>query len=183
MDLQYPIGKFKWDRSGEGLLATEAERQQWLAEIEATPARLRAAVAGLTEAQLDTPYRPGGWTVRQVVHHLADSHLNSYVRFRLALTEDEPPVKPYNEQLWANLSDARTAPAELSLTLLDALHRRWIILLRSLKPQDFSRTIKHPELGRATLEKYLAMYAWHGKHHVAHITSLCQRSGWQAARA
>ena len=103
MDLQYPVGKFTWNRSGEGLLASEAERQQWLADIEETPARLRAAVAGLTEAQLDTPYRPGGWTVRQVVHHLADSHMNAYVRFRLALTEDEPTIKPYNEELWAEL--------------------------------------------------------------------------------
>jgi hypothetical protein len=181
MNLQYPIGKFAWNRTGEGLLASEAERQQWLAEIESTPARLRAAVAGLTEAQLDTPYRPGGWTVRQVVHHLADSHLNSYVRFRLALTENEPVIKPYDQKLWADLSDARTAPAALSLTLLDTLHQRWVMLLRSLEPQDFSRALKHPELGRVTLEKYLAMYAWHGKHHVAHITSLRQRSGWLAA--
>jgi hypothetical protein len=182
MDLQYPIGKFTWDRRGEGLLASEGERQQWLADIEETPARLRAAVAGLTEAQLDTPYRPEGWTVRQVVHHLADSHLNSYVRFRLALTEDEPTIKPYDQELWAKLSDARTAPAELSLTLLDTLHQRWVMLLRSLKPEDFSRALKHPELGRVTLEKYLAMYAWHGKHHAAHITGLRQRSGWNAAK-
>ena len=183
MDLQYPIGKFTWNRSGEGLLASEAERQQWLADIAETPARLRVAVAGLTEAQLDTPYRPDGWTVRQLVHHLADSHLNSYVRFRLALTEDEPTIKPYDQEHWANLSDARTAPAELSLTLLDTLHQRWVLLLRSLKPEDFSRALKHPELGRVTLEKYLAMYAWHGKHHVAHITNLRQRSGWRAASA
>jgi hypothetical protein len=183
MDLQYPVGKFTWNRSGEGLLASEAERQQWLADIAETPARLRAAVAGLTEAQLDTPYRPDGWTVRQVVHHLADSHLNSYVRFRLALTEHEPTIKPYDQELWAKLSDARTAPAELSLTLLDTLHQRWVMLLRSLKPQDFSRALKHPELGHVTLEKYLALYAWHGKHHVAHITGLRQRSGWNVASA
>jgi len=181
MDLQYPIGKFAWNRSGDGLLASEAERQQWLADIEETPARLWAAVTGLTEPQLDTPYRPGGWTVRQVVHHLADSHLNSYVRFRLALTEDEPTIKPYDQELWANLRDARTAPAELSLTLLETLHQRWVMLLRSLKPEDFSRALKHPELGRVTLEKYLALYAWHGKHHVTHITGLRQRSGWKAA--
>jgi hypothetical protein len=183
MDLQYPIGKFAWNRTGEGLLASEAERQEWLADIEELPARLRAAVAGLTEAQLDTPYRPGGWTVRQVVHHLADSHMNSYVRIRLALTEDEPTIKAYDEKLWANLSDARTAPAELSLALVDLLHQRWGILLRSLKPEDFSRTLKHPERGRETLERHLAMYAWHGKHHVAHITGLRQRSGWKAASA
>jgi hypothetical protein len=181
MDLQYPIGKFTWNRTGEGLLASEAERQQWLSEIEAAPARLRAAVAGMAEAQLDTPYRPGGWIVRQLVHHLADSHLNSYVRFRLALTEDEPPIKPYDQEHWAELSDARTAPVEISLTLFEALHKRWILLLRSLPPEDFARALWHPELGRVTLEKYLAMYAWHGRHHVAHITSLRERQGWQAA--
>ena len=178
MDLQYPIGKFSWDRSGEGLLATEAERRAWLSEIEQAPARLRAAVAGLSEVQLDTPYRPGGWTVRQVVHHLADSHLNSYVRFRLALTEDEPPIKTYQEKLWAELPDARSAPVEVSLKLLETMHARWVMLLKSLAPQDFARALKHPELGRVTLEKYLALYAWHGKHHVAHITSLRERSGW-----
>jgi hypothetical protein len=178
MDLQYPIGKFTWDRSGEGLLSSDSERQQWITGIEETPARLRSGVSGLTEPQMDTPYRPGGWTVRQVVHHLADSHMNAYVRFRLALTEDEPTVKPYDEQVWARLNDASTAPAEISLTLLEALHQRWVLLLRSLKPEDFSRVFKHPELGPVTLEKNLAMYAWHGKHHVAHITSLRERSGW-----
>jgi hypothetical protein len=183
MDMQYPIGKFTWNRTGQGLLASEAERQQWLAEIGEMPARLRAAVAGLTEAQLDTPYRPGGWTVRQVVHHLADSHLNGYVRFRLALTENEPTIKPYDQALWANLSDARTAPVELSLTLVDTLHQRLVMLLRSMKPEDFAHGIKHPEMGNVSLEKYLAMYAWHGKHHVAHITGLCERSGWKAASA
>jgi len=183
MDLQYPIGKFAWNRSGEGLSASEAERQQWLADVEQTPARLRAAVAGLTDSQLDTPYRPGGWTIRQVVHHLADSHMNACVRFRLALTEDVPTIKPYDEKLWANLSDACTGPLEPSLTLLDALHQRWIRLLRPLNAEDLSRAFMHPELGRTTLEKYLAMYAWHGKHHVAHITALRERSGWQAATA
>jgi hypothetical protein len=183
MDLQYPIKKFAWDRSGEGLLASEAERQQWLGEIEATPARLRAAVAGLTEAQLDTPYRPDGWTVRQVVHHLADSHLNSYVRFRLALTEDEPTIKTYEQERWAQLPDARTAAVETSLKLLETLHARWVMLLKTLKPEDFARALKHPELGRVTLEKYLAMYAWHGRHHIAHIIGLRERSGWRAAHA
>jgi hypothetical protein len=179
MDLKYPIGKFTWNRSGEGLLASEAERAEWLNEIEMTPARLRAAVAGLTEPQLDTPYRPDGWTVRQVVHHLADSHLNAYVRFRLALTEDDPPVKTYDQGRWAELGDARMAPVEPSLTLLEAMHQRLAILLRSLKSEDFARALKHPELGRVTLEKYLATYAWHGKHHVAHITGLRERSGWK----
>ncbi len=183
MDLQYPIGKFIWNRSGEGLLASEAERREWLANIAEMPERLRAAVAGLTEVQIDTPYRPGGWTVRQVVHHLADSHMNAYTRFRLALTENVPTIKPYDEGLWAQLSDARTAPAELSLTLLDSLHQRLVMLLRGLRPEDFSRALNHPELGRVTLEKYLSMYAWHGRHHVAHITGLRQRSGWKAAGA
>ncbi len=183
MDLQYPIGKFAWSRTGDGLLTTAAEREEWIAEIEETPARLWAAVTGLTDAQLDTPYRPGGWTVRQVVHHFADSHINAYVRFRLALTETEPAIKPYDERAWAQLSDARTAPADLSLTLLEALHQRWVILLRSLKPEDFSRKLNHPELGPVALEKYLALYAWHGKHHLAHITSLQERSGWKMASA
>jgi uncharacterized damage-inducible protein DinB len=181
MDLQYPIGKFTWNHTGNGLLAREAERQEWLGEIEETPARLWAAVTGLNDAQLDTPYRPGGWTVRQVVHHMADSHMNAYVRFRLALTENEPTIKPYDEKLWANLSDAHTAPPDVSLTLLDTLHQRWVMLLRSLKPEDFARGINHPELGHVTLEKYLALYAWHGKHHVAHISGLRQRSGWKTA--
>ena len=183
MDLQYPVGKFTWNRTGEGLLASEAEREQWLAEIAATPANLRAAVAGLTDEQLDTPYRPGGWTVRQVVHHLADSHMNAYVRFRLTLTESEPTIKPYDEGLWAQLNDARTAPTELSLALLDSLHQRLVLLLRGVKPEDFARKLNHPEHGRVALEKYLAMYAWHGKHHVAHITGLRERSGWKAASA
>jgi hypothetical protein len=183
MDLQYPVGKFTWNRTGEGLLASEPERQQWLAEIAATPGRLRAAVEGLTEEQLDTSYRPGGWTVRQVVHHLGDSHLNMYVRFRLALTEDKPTIKPYKQDRWAELEDARTAPVEISLDLVDSMHQRLVMLLNALKPEDFARGIKHPEQGDVTLEKYLAMYAWHGKHHVAHITGLRERSGWKAAHA
>jgi len=178
MDLQYPIGKFDWNRSGEGLLSSATERDEWLREIERAPEHLRAAVAGLTDSQLNTPYRSGGWTVRQVVHHLADSHMNAYTRFRLALTEDEPPIKPYDEKSWAQLTDARTAPPELSLTLLEAMHARWALLLRSLVPSDFARAIKHPELGRVTLEKYLATYAWHGRHHVAHVSGLRARNGW-----
>ncbi len=181
MDLQYPIGKFTWTRHGEGLLASDVERQQWLHEIESAPAQLRAAVAGLNETQLDTPYRPGGWSVRQVVHHLADSHMNSYVRFRLALTEDDPPVKVYNQETWARLSDAQTAPVELSLTLLEALHRRWALLLCSLPAENLTRGLWHPEMGRVTLEKYLAMCAWHGRHHVAHITGLRERQGWKTS--
>jgi uncharacterized damage-inducible protein DinB len=139
---------------------------------------MRAAVARLTDEQLDTPYRDGGWTVRQVVHHVPESHLNSYVRFKLALTEHEPTIKPYFEDRWAELEDARTAPIELSLNLLDAVHGRWVWFLRSLKPTDFERAFQHPDLGKVTLDKNVALYAWHGRHHVAHITSLRERMGW-----
>ncbi len=174
MDLRYPIGKFQW----EGGL-TEEKRRQYIDDIAQAPGKLRAAVAGLSEQQLDTPYRDGGWTVRQVVHHLADSHLNAFVRFKLALTEDEPTVKTYEQQLWAELVDAKTAPVETSLTLLESLHRRWVMLLKSMRSEDFKRKLRHPELGEVTLEKYLAMYAWHGRHHVAHITGLRERMRWK----
>ncbi len=173
MDLQYPIGRFTW--SGPN---SEEDRKRCLDEIEQAPARMRAAVAELSDAQLDTPYRPGGWTVRQVVHHVPDSHLNSYVRFRLALTEQEPTIKPYDESRWAELTDARTAVIEPSLALLESLHSRWILLLRSLKPADFAREFRHPELGKVSLDKNLALYAWHGRHHVAHISGLRERMGW-----
>jgi hypothetical protein len=174
MDLQYPIGKFQW-----GGAITDAQREQLIAQIEQAPAHLRQAVAGLTEKQLDTPYRPEGWTVRQVVHHLSDAHMNAYVRFRLALTEDEPTIKPYAQERWASLEDARTAPMELSLSLLESLHRRWVLLLRSLRAADFARTFRHPEMGVVTLDKLLGMAAWHGQHHIAHITSLRDRMGWK----
>ena len=173
MDLRYPIGEFKFEAP-----LTDEQRQTCLDTIEQTPARMRAAVAGLDQAQLDTPYRPEGWTVRQVVHHVPESHLNSYLRFKLAITENEPTIKPYFEDRWAQLDDAREAPIELSLDLLDALHRRWIWFLRSLKPEDYQRTFRHPELGIVSLEKNIALYAWHGQHHVAHITSLRERMGW-----
>ncbi len=173
-ELSYPIGKFK----PEGPL-TFAQREHLIGEIEETPARLRAAASGLSDARLDTPYREGGWTVRQVVHHLADSHMNSYVRFRLALTESEPTIKPYDQALWAELHDARTAPVELSLALFEALHQRWVLLLKSLEAADFARTFRHPERGTMTLDQNLALYAWHGRHHVAHITSLAERMGWK----
>ncbi len=172
-DLRFPIGKFTFE--GE---ITEEARRKLIEEIAAAPAQLRAAVAGLSEEQLDTPYRPGGWTIRQVVHHVPDSHLNSYVRFKLALTEDEPTIKPYDEKRWAELEDVRATPVEVSLTLLESLHRRWVLLLRSLGPADFARKFRHPELGVVTLERNVALYAWHGRHHVAHITSLRQRMGW-----
>lgn len=173
MDLRYPIGEFKYEKP-----LSDDEREACLAKIEETPARMRAAVAGLNEEQLDTPYRPGGWTVRQVVHHVPESHLTSYTRFKLALTEDEPTVKPYFEDRWAQLDDARKAPISLSLDLLDAVHGRWIWFLRSLKPEDFQRTFRHPEIGIVSLDKNVALYAWHGPHHVAQITSLRERMGW-----
>jgi hypothetical protein len=172
-DLRFPIGDFRAPAT-----TTEAERVALIEQIEAVPARFREAVHGLGHEQLETSYRPGGWTVRQVVHHVPDSHLNAYVRFRLALTEDEPTIKPYQEDRWAELSDARSAPLELSLDLLDALHRRWTRLLRSLAPSDWKRSFRHPELGLMTLERTLALYAWHGRHHVAHVTSLRDRMGW-----
>ncbi|MGO4882477.1 MAG: YfiT family bacillithiol transferase [Bryobacteraceae bacterium] len=172
-DLSYPIGRFAY--AGE---SNEAQRRALIDRIEQAPARLREAVAGLTEEQLDTPYRPGGWTVRQVVHHVPDSHMNSYCRFRLALTEETPGAKGYFEDRWAELCDARTAPVEYSLALLDALHRRWVVLLRAMTPADFARTFLHSQLGPVTLDRNLALYAWHGDHHVAHITSLRSRMGW-----
>jgi uncharacterized damage-inducible protein DinB len=173
MDLRYPIGEFKYEAP-----LTDAERQACITIIEETPARMRAAVAGLNEEQLDTAYRPEGWTVRQVVHHVPESHLVSYTRFKLAMTEDEPTIKPYFEDRWAKLDDASQAPIALSLDLLDALHGRWIWFLRSLKADDFQRTYRHPELGTVTLDKAAALYAWHGPHHVAQITSLRERMGW-----
>ncbi len=172
-DLRYPIGAFQFPSA-----VTESQRLVWIDEIAAAPAALRSAVAGLSDEQLDTPYRPGGWTVRQVVHHVPDSHMHSYIRLRLALTEADPLIKPYAEDRWAELPDARTAPVEISLQLLDALHDRWVRLLRSLKNEDWPRTFRHPERGTVTLEKNLALYAWHGRHHVAHVTNLRQRNRW-----
>lgn len=172
-DLRYPIGKFKWEGQ-----TSDQQRRQHIDEIGAAPARLRDALKGLSEQQLETPYRPGGWTVRQVVHHLPDSHMNAYVRFKLALTEENPTIKPYEEARWAELTDGRTAPVATSLALLESLHHRWVMLLTSLTTADWARTFQHPELGPMTLEKNLALYAWHGKHHVAHITSLRDRNGW-----
>jgi DinB family protein len=173
-DPRYPIGPFQFAGRSD-----QHHREEWIGEIASAPGYLRAAVTGLTPSQLDTPYRDKGWTVRQVVHHLPDSHLNAYTRIKLALTEDEPTIKPYDEARWAELPDARTAPVEPSLTLLECLHRRWVLLLRELGPRDFDRRFHHPEQGRSIgLEEVLAMYAWHGRHHVAHITSLRSRMGW-----
>jgi len=172
-DLRYPIGKFQFPA-----VVSDNDRELFIEQIAETPANLSAAIEGLKEEQLNTPYRPGGWTVRQVIHHVPDSHLNSYVRFRLALTEDDPLIKPYHEERWAELSDARTAPVDISLALLDALHVRWTELLRSLTKSDLARTFRHPDHGPVRLDQNLALYAWHGRHHVAHITSLRHRMGW-----
>jgi uncharacterized damage-inducible protein DinB len=174
MDLSYPIGKFDWH-----ITVTPEMRPGLIAEIAAAPRAFRQAVAGLDDAQLDTPYRPGGWTVRQVVHHLADSHMNSYIRCRLALTEDEPTIKPYFEAKWAELHDARTAPVAVSLELLEALHERWANLLQCLTDRDYSRTFRHPERGVMRLDTNLALYAWHCRHHTAHIVNLRAREGWR----
>jgi hypothetical protein len=172
-DPRYPIGKFAFD----GPL-TEEQRQKLIADIEQTPAALRAALKGLSPQQIETPYRDGGWNVRQVAHHVPDSHINAYVRFKLALTEDTPTIKTYKEDRWSNLADVESTPLEVSLSLLDSLHNRWVRLLRSLKSEDWKRTFNHPEMGVVPLEKTLGIYAWHGRHHVAHITELRKRMGW-----
>jgi uncharacterized damage-inducible protein DinB len=171
--LRFPIGKLTFDAD-----VTEEKRRTFIRQIADAPSALRAAVAGLTEAQLDTPYRPGGWSVRQVVHHLPDSHMNAYVRFKLALTEDTPTIRPYAEAAWAQLADTARTPPEISLQLLDALHWRWVVLLESLGPADFARPLVHPDSGSMTVDRLLQMYAWHGRHHVAHITELKKREGW-----
>jgi uncharacterized damage-inducible protein DinB len=172
-DPRFPIGRCPRDPD-----LTEEKRRAWTQAIADTPPQMRAAVAGLSHKQLDTPYREGGWTVRQLVHHVPDSHLNAYTRFRLALTEIEPTIKPYDQEAWAELSDAKTAPIEPSLTLLEALHQRWVALLESLADADFKRRFRHPEIGTVTLGEVLGMYAWHGPHHVAHVTELRTRKGW-----
>ena len=173
-DPRYPVGKFHRPTGPH----TADERRVLVEQIAATPARMRAAVAGLNDAQLATPYRDGGWTVRQVVHHVPDSHMNAFIRVKLALTEDEPTIKPYDEAAWAKLNDVRDTPIETSLTLLETLHARWDAILRSMTDVDFSRTLLHPDHGVVTLDWLIAMYAWHGRHHVAHITSLRDRNGW-----
>ena len=171
-DPRYPVGKFSYS----GPLSAEQKRA-YLDNIEQTPPRMRATVRGLSDAQLDTPYREGGWTIRQVVHHVPDSHMNSYIRFKLGLTEENPTIKPYLEDRWAELLDSQQ-PIEVSLVMLESLHRRWMVILRNLVEADWKRTFTHPELGPMTLEKNLALYSWHGRHHVAHITSLRERMGW-----
>ena len=172
-DPRYPIGKFTPPTN-----LTQSDRATLVEEIAATPANLKAAVAGLSEDQLETPYREGGWTVRQLAHHVPDSHMNAYIRFKLVLTEEEPTIKPYEEARWAELADTAETPVETSLALLEALHTRWVTLLNSLKPTDWSRKFRHPEMGPMTLDRTLALYAWHGKHHVAHITTLRKTKNW-----
>jgi uncharacterized damage-inducible protein DinB len=157
---------------------TATTRAEAIREIADTPEKLRTAVKGLNDRQLDTPYREGGWTLRQVVHHLADSHLNAYIRLRLALTESEPTIKPYEEGAWAKLEDAEHAPVEVSLRLIDPLHERWVRLLRSLKTEDFARTLRHPEHGLRSVDWLAFLYAWHGRHHTAHITELKKQKQW-----
>ena len=173
-DPRYPVGRFE---APAGPLSEE-RRAILIGEVKAAPAGLRAAFSGLTPPQIDTPYRAGGWTLRQVAHHVPDSHLNAYVRFRLALTEDKPTIKTYAEDRWAELPDAKTAPVELSLDLLEALHRRFVLLLSNMSAAEWSRQLTHPDHGLVGLEWMLAMYAWHGRHHTGHVTSLRRRLGF-----
>lgn len=175
-DLKYPIGEFEPPSGIAGI-----QRQELIRSIAEAPANLRRAVASLTPHQLDTPYRPEGWTVRQTVNHVADSHLNGYIRFKFALTEHEPMIKPYKEKLWAELEDGRNTAPAVSLALLDSLHQRWVMLLSSLKLEDFARTTRHPQhpqWGAIPLDWMLGLYEWHGRHHTAHITTLGERLGW-----
>jgi len=169
-DPRFPIGEFHYPET-----VSVPERDDFLDRMASTPARLRSAVAGLTEAQLDIPYREGGWTIRQVTHHIPDSHMNSYVRFKLALTEDEPTIKPYDEAAWATLGDTAQTPVETSLVLLESLHARWVNLLRGLTEEQWKRCMRHPANGLLRLDQVLALYAWHGDHHIAHITNAIQR--------
>ena len=172
-ELRYPVGRYRPPAT-----ITRQHRAASIDHIQSLPQRLRAAVAGLDDSQLDTPYRTGGWTVRQVVHHVPDSHLNSYTRFRLAMTETAPAIKGYDEARWAELPDAKAAPVELSLNLLESLHARWVVFLRALSDEDFARTFRHSEFGEVRLDWTLGLYGWHCEHHLAHITGLRLRQGW-----
>jgi hypothetical protein len=171
--LRFPIGRFVPPPA-----TTDELRRRFIGQIAALPTELRVVVAHLAPHQLATPYRDGGWTVAQVVHHLADSHMNAYMRTRLALTEENPTIKPYDEKRWAELADAASVAIEVSLALLDALHLRWTTLLGSIASWDFDRTFQHPERGPMTIDRLVALYAWHGRHHVAHIAGLRHRHGW-----
>lgn len=171
-DLRFPIGKFDKDFEFSAEL-----KNKFVKDVGELPEKVRAAIENLNDEQLDTPYRPGGWTVRQTVHHIADSHLNALTRFKLALTEDVPTIRPYDEARWAELADSRL-PVEVSINLLENLHHRWTVLLNSMSDEDFSRRLIHPDSGEWTLGKMLGLYSWHGRHHTAHITRLRQRNGW-----
>jgi uncharacterized damage-inducible protein DinB len=171
-DPRYPIGRFD-----PRAVPTAEELRAAVRDIAELPGRLTAALDGLTEEQLDTPYRDGGWTVRQLVHHVADSHINAFVRLRLALTEEAPEIRPYDQDRWAGLADSRTLPPAVSLQLLEALHRRWSAVLESLEQADFERPLRHPEIGEMTLAQVTALYGWHGRHHVAHVTGARGRRG------
>ncbi len=172
-DLRYPIGVFQVP-----VAISADEREQWILSLAALPENLRNTVSGWSEARFDTPYREGGGPVRQVLHHVADSHMQALARYKLALTEDWPTVKPYKENLWAELSDSKSAPAEWALEIIEAVHARWVLLLQSLNHEDWKRGFQHPERGPQTLQQTLALYAWHSRHHTAHITHLSQRMGW-----
>jgi len=173
-DPRYPIGKFVH----EGEIGLE-QREAWIRDIEQLPGQLAAALDGLSEEQLDTPYREEGWTVRQVAHHLTDSHMNCMMRFKLALTEQDPVIKTYDEDAWAKLADSSRAPVSLAVEQVSGLHARWSLLLRAMNDEDFARTYRYPEASRSSrLDRTLGLYAWHGRHHIAHITSLRDRMGW-----
>lgn len=172
--LKYPIGEFKKPQQ-----ITSQHLKEFIAQIESLPMRLKKTVENLSEEQLNTPYRPQGWTVRQVIHHIPDSHLNSYIRFKWALTEDKPVIKAYFEERWAELADYQNTPIEISLNLLEFLHQRWVILLRSLNTEELAKTFIHPAQGNALhLGETTASYAWHGEHHLAHIEMLKKRMDW-----
>jgi uncharacterized damage-inducible protein DinB len=177
-NLRYPIGRMPVLEAR----VTAPQREEWIRTIESLPQQLRRAVEGLTPEQWETPYRPGGWTVRQLIHHIPDSHLNAYTRFKLALTEDEPTIKPYDQAAWAELPDTYTTPPAVSLDFLEALHIRWVALLRSISDAQYGRTLRHPEhKGIFTLDQLLSQYAWHSEHHLRHITALRERKKWAFA--
>lgn len=172
--LRYPIGKYTAPEN-----ITKDQISAWIDEINAFPAKLRATVSGLNDIQLDTPYRDGGWTLRQVVHHIADSHMNAYIRFKLAMTEQAPVIRPYNEKEWAECEEAKTADPDISLDIIDTVHRRWVLFLRSLKYEDFERTYIHPEHNKISpLKNVTGMYVWHGEHHLHHILQTIQYNNW-----
>jgi hypothetical protein len=172
-DLRYPIGKFSFDKDA----ATDS-RNAAIQAIEELPVRLRQTIAGVGEEQMQTPYRDGGWTVHQLIHHIADSHMNAFIRFKLALTEDKPTIKTYDETLWAETTDVTNVPVEISLKLIDAVHERWFILLTSMSDEAFARELNHPEHGAINLEYMTALYAWHSQHHTAHVANLRERMKW-----